>query len=90
MKMKRIFLSIVAAVAIFGASFAINSPKPVLADFTVTGETGASNEYYTVSTTPDPDCQETGAQVCKISTSATPDAQGRILKSQATVTGRKP
>jgi hypothetical protein len=50
MKMKRIFLSIVAAVAIFGASFAINHPKPVLVEFTVTAEDA---QYYTVSTSPD-------------------------------------
>lgn len=91
MKMKRIFLSVVAAVAIFGASFAFNTPtpKPVLADFTVTGESGDDDEYWEVSTTPDPACTNSGAQVCKISTSATP-VDGRILKSQATVTGRKP
>jgi hypothetical protein len=87
MKMKRIFLSVVAAFAIFGASFAINQPKPVLAEFTVTGQDAT---HYTVSTTPDPDCGESGAQVCRITTSASPDAQNRILKTQATASGWKP
>jgi len=87
MKMKRIFLSVVAAVAIFGASFAINHPKPVLVEFTVTDE---DSQYYTVSSSPDPDCTTAGEQVCRISTSATPDSQNRILKTQATATGWKP
>ena len=90
MKTKRIIFPVLAAMVAIGAAFATSEnkevkSKPALVTYFVVSEDDTS---YQVTTTPDPDCGA-GSQACEISTSAAPDANNRIQKSQASVTNWK-
>lgn len=89
MTTKKIIFPVLAAMIAVGAAFATSEKKEekskAVATFYVLNEDDSS---YEVTTTRDPDC-DTGSQVCEITTTATPDANNRIPKSQATATGWK-
>jgi hypothetical protein len=90
MKTNRIIFPVLAAMLAVGAAFATNEKKeekakPALVTYFVVNEDDSS---YQVTSTPDPDCGA-GSQACEISTSAAPDANNRIQKTQASVTAWK-
>jgi hypothetical protein len=87
MKIRKMILSAAAAVAIMGAAFAMK-PKPVLVDYYVSASDAT---HFTVTTQQDLACtSQQQPVVCKISTTAAPDEDGRIARSAATETGWKP
>ncbi|WP_159478081.1 DUF6520 family protein [Dyadobacter sp. 3J3] len=91
MTTKKIIFPVLAAMIAIGAAFAASEKKEekskaAVATFYVVNENATS---YQVTTTPDPNCLSAGSQVCKITTSATPDANNRIEKTQATASGWK-
>jgi hypothetical protein len=90
MKTKRIIFPVLAAMIAVGAAFAASEnkeekSKPALLTYFVVSEDDSS---YQVTTTPDPNCGA-GTRACEISTSAAPDANNRIQKTQASVTNWK-
>lgn len=91
MTTKKIIFPVLAAMIAVGAAFATSDKKEeksktAVATFYVVSESASS---YEVTTTPDPNCLSAGSQVCQISTTATPDANNRIQKTQATASGWK-
>lgn len=90
MTTKKIIFPVLAAMVAVGAAFATSEKKeekskPALVTYFVVSEDDSS---YQVTTTPDPDCGS-GTRACEISTSAAPDANNRIQKTQASVTNWK-
>lgn len=88
MKTRKFIFPVLAAMIAVGAAFATSQKaagksKPVLATFNVDSEDATS---YHVTSVQDPDCGNGNDVTCKISSTATPDANNRILKTQATAT----
>ena len=96
MKTRKFILPVLAAMVAIGAAFATNEKtekkpesKPALVTYYVVPEEEDENSFR-VTTEQDPNCGQNGARVCEISSTSAPDANNRILKSQASPSGWKP
>lgn len=91
MTTKKIIFPVLAAMIAIGAAFATSEKKEekskaVVATFYVVSQNDTS---YEVTSTVDPNCLSAGSKVCKITTTATPDANNRIPLAQGTPSGWK-
>lgn len=83
---RKILLPLLAILLGVGGAFALTSKKPAATFYYVASVDGSD---YVLTDTPPANCGAGTAQVCQISTDATPE-DNRIPVSQATVQQRRP
>jgi hypothetical protein len=83
--LQRVRIAMVAIVAIMsiGGAFAMKAPEHKLSS--TYGVASTDPTYYHVTAATNYTCDTAPTKVCTITTSAMPDSQGRIPKSQAEV-----